>query len=469
MKRRRAVRTIMASLAALASVVAIVMIAPGTAHAAVICEKFGSTQVQGGKYVIQNNNWGDDTTQCIPTTEQGFTVTTASHNKPTNGAPGSYPSVFAGCHYANCSAGSGLPLQASSSQFNTIQTSVSYTYPPASSGTTVYNASYDLWFDPTPRTDGQNTGAEIMIWLNRVGSIQPVGSQVGTASIAGATWDVWFGNIGWNVISYVRQSTATSINFSVNSFYSDAVNRGHAQRSWYLTSVQAGFEPWVGGVGLQVNNFTYSIGGTGGDTSPPTTPGTLSASGATSSSVNLSWGASSDNVGVAGYDVLRAPGASGGTFKVVGTPGGTSFSDSGLAPNTTYRYQVRARDAAGNTSNVSNTVAVTTTGGGTGPGGCTVSAATQNQWGNGYVIQVSVTNSGNSATSRWSVPFALPSGHQITGFWNAGVSPSTGNVTATNLGYNGSLAPSQSTSWGFQASRPSGNTQLPSLATCNAS
>src|ERR671914_2189898 len=118
MRRRRALRTALASIAALASIVAMVVIAQGTAHAAVICEKFGSTQVQGGKYVIQNNNWGDDTTQCITTTEQGFSVTTASHNKPTNGAPGSYPSVFAGCHYANCSAGSGLPLQASSSQFN---------------------------------------------------------------------------------------------------------------------------------------------------------------------------------------------------------------------------------------------------------------------------------------------------------------------------------------------------------------
>jgi hypothetical protein len=463
-------RTIVASLAAIASVVAVIMVAPGTAQAAVICEKFGSTRAQGGTYVIQNNNWGDDTTQCITTTEQGFTVTTASHNKPTNGAPGSYPSVFAGCHWANCSSGSGLPLQASSSQFNTIQTSVSYTYPPASSGTTVYNASYDLWFDPTPRTDGQNTGAEIMIWLNRVGSIQPVGSQVGTASIAGATWDVWFGNIGWNVISYVRQSTATSINFSVNSFYSDAVNRGHAQRSWYLTSVQAGFEPWVGGVGLQVNNFTYSIGGSsGGDTTPPSTPGTLSASGATSSSVNLSWGASTDNTGVAGYDVLRATGASGGTFSVVGTPSGTSFADSGLSAGTTYRYQVRARDAAGNNSNVSNTVSVTTqSGGGPGPGGCTVSVGPPNAWSTGYVVQATVTNSGSAATRGWSVPFSLPAGHQITGFWNASVSPATGSVTASNTTHNGALAPSQSTSWGFQATRPNGNTQLPALSTCNA-
>src|SRR5215475_5330424 len=89
-----------------------------------ICDQFGSTTIAGGKYVVQNNNWGDTTTQCINVTSTGFSVTSASHNKTQNGAPGSYPSVYAGCHYANCSSGSGLPLAVNSSQFGTIQTSV---------------------------------------------------------------------------------------------------------------------------------------------------------------------------------------------------------------------------------------------------------------------------------------------------------------------------------------------------------
>ncbi|HEY7483105.1 MAG TPA: cellulose binding domain-containing protein [Streptosporangiaceae bacterium] len=469
-RRRRAVRTVIASIAGLASVLAMVVVAAGTAQAAQICDKFGSTTVQGGKYVIQNNNWGDDTTQCITTTDQGFTVTTASHNKPTNGAPGSYPSIYAGCHYANCSTGSGLPMQASSSQFGSVQTSVSMSYP----GSGTYDAAYDIWFDPTPRTDGQNTGAEVMIWLNHTGAIQPVGSRQATVSLAGGTWDVWFGNSGWNVISYVRTSATSSINFPVNTFYSDAVSRGYAQRSWYMTSVQAGFEPWVGGTGLAVNTFSYSTTGGGGggtDTSPPSTPGTLTASGTTSSSVNLSWGASTDNVGVTGYDVLRASGASGGTFSQVGTASGTSFTGSGLSANTTYRYQVRARDAAGNTSPVSNTVTVTTSSGGGGGGGagCSVTASTQSQWSNGYVIQVTVTNSGSAATSGWTVPFTLPSGHTIAGAWSASVSPSSGAVTARNMSYNGTLGPNQSASWGFQATRPNGDTGLPTISSCTAS
>ncbi|MER6826463.1 cellulose binding domain-containing protein [Streptosporangium sp. NPDC000563] len=220
-----------------------------------ICEKDGATVIQNGKYHVQNNNWSDDTEQCVNVTGLGFSVTEASHDRATDGAPGSYPSIFAGCHRGRCTSGSGLPMRISDSRFNGIQTSVHMTYP--SGG--VYNASYDIWLDPAPRTDGQNTGAEITVWLNRVGPIQPIGSRVGTVSLAGASWEVWYGNVGWNVISYVRSSATASIGFAVSTFVDDAISRGHVQRSWYLTSVQAGFEPWVGQTGLAVNNFSYGI------------------------------------------------------------------------------------------------------------------------------------------------------------------------------------------------------------------
>ncbi|MGI5153968.1 GH12 family glycosyl hydrolase domain-containing protein [Microbispora sp. CA-102843] len=250
-------RMITAGLAMLGSVAASLVVGQAAHADTAICEKYGSTTIQG-KYVVMNNNWGDDTQQCINVTSTGFSVTQASHNKAQNGAPGAYPAVYAGCHYANCSSGSGLPLQVSNSQFNTVQTSVSMTYP----GSGVYDAAYDIWFDPTARKDGQNTGAELMVWLNHTGSIQPVGSKVGTVNLAGATWDVWYGNSGWNVVSYVRTSPTNSLSFAVRTFFDDMVSRGYGQRSWYLTSVQAGFEPWVGGTGLAVNNFSYSIGGT---------------------------------------------------------------------------------------------------------------------------------------------------------------------------------------------------------------
>jgi endoglucanase len=96
------------------------------------------------------------------------------------------------------------------------------------------------------------------------------------------------------------------------------------------------------------------------DNQPPTAPTGLTTGAVTQNSVALNWNASSDNIGVSGYEVLRAPGATGGTFAVVGQTSTPSLTNTGLTANTTYRYQVRARDAAGNTSAVSNTVQVTT-------------------------------------------------------------------------------------------------------------
>lgn len=247
-------RVIQSAVCTVVLVAASLVAGTSPASAAVVCAKFGSTTIQNGRYVVQNNVWGANTTQCVNSTANGFQITRSDHNKATGGAPAAYPSVFFGCHWGNCSAGSGLPQQASSGGFSGIRTNISYTY--INSGT--WNASYDIWFDPTPRTNGQVTGAEIMIWLNRRGSVQPVGSRVATASIAGATWDIWFGNIGWNVVSYVRTSASATASFAVNDFLSNAISRGYAQRSWYLTSIQAGFEPWVGGAGMAVNSFSVT-------------------------------------------------------------------------------------------------------------------------------------------------------------------------------------------------------------------
>jgi hypothetical protein len=228
-----------------------------------ICAQYGSTSIDSGRYIVQNNRWGTSATQCINVTSTGFSVIQADGSNATNGAPKSYPSVYYGCHYGNCSSGTILPLQATASGFSGISTGVGMSYP--SAGT--WDAAYDIWFDPTARTNGQDTGAEVMVWLNHQGTIQPVGSQVATVSLNGATWNVWEGNIGWNVVSYVRQSSTGSMNSSVSSFFNDAVSRGYASTSWYLTSIQAGFEPWVSGVGLTVNSFsvtTPSGGGGGG-------------------------------------------------------------------------------------------------------------------------------------------------------------------------------------------------------------
>jgi hypothetical protein len=223
----------------------------------VICDQFGSTASPDGRYIVQNNRWGTSTQQCITVGASGFTLSTSNANVPTNGAPASYPSIYWGCHYANCTPGFS-PVQSNSAAFGGISTSVAMTYPASGQ----WDAAYDIWFDPTARRDGQNTGAEIMVWLNHAGAPQPVGSRVATVSLAGGTWDVWEGNIGWNVVSYVRTAGTGSVSFPVSTFFNDAVSRGYAQTAWYLTSIQAGFEPWTDGTGLAVTSFAVSTGGT---------------------------------------------------------------------------------------------------------------------------------------------------------------------------------------------------------------
>src|SRR2546425_418414 len=79
------------------------------------------------------------------------------------------------------------------------------------------------------------------------------------------------------------------------------------------------------------------------DTTPPSVPTSLSASAVSSSQINLSWTASTDNVGVAGYTISR------GGSQIATTPL-TSYSDMGLSPSIAYVYQVSAFDAAGNVS-----------------------------------------------------------------------------------------------------------------------
>ncbi|MER7279680.1 cellulose binding domain-containing protein [Dactylosporangium sp. NPDC000244] len=100
------------------------------------------------------------------------------------------------------------------------------------------------------------------------------------------------------------------------------------------------------------------------DTQAPSAPASLRVTATTSSSVDLAWNASTDNVGVTGYDIYR-----GGTLAASVT--GTSGTVSGLSASTAYTFTVKARDAAGNASAASNSVSATTQAGGGGGGGGT--------------------------------------------------------------------------------------------------
>jgi len=95
---------------------------------------------------------------------------------------------------------------------------------------------------------------------------------------------------------------------------------------------------------------------------PPTVPGNLTATPSSPSKIGLSWSASTDSGGsnLAGYKIERCMGSGCSDFTQIGTSTATNYTDTGLNGDTTYSYQVRAYDNAGNNSGYSNTDSATT-------------------------------------------------------------------------------------------------------------
>ncbi len=97
------------------------------------------------------------------------------------------------------------------------------------------------------------------------------------------------------------------------------------------------------------------------DTTPPTAPSNLTATAVSDNQINLSWTASTDNVGVTGYLIERCQGSGCTSFAQVATSTGTTYTDAGdLLGATPFTYRVRATDAAGNLSDYSNVAGATT-------------------------------------------------------------------------------------------------------------
>ncbi|MDD9376393.1 carbohydrate binding domain-containing protein [Streptomyces sp. ZAF1911] len=188
------------------------------------------------------------------------------------------------------------------------------------------------------------------------------------------------------------------------------------------TSAEVYLNGWYGQGTYYADDITLDGPGGTVDTQAPTVPGSLTATGKTSTTASLSWTASTDNVGVNGYDVYQ-----GGTK--VATSGTTSATVGGLTPSTAYAFTVRARDAAGNTSAASNTVNVTTDTGTTPPTGFKQAAPyLYLGWGN----PPSPTTVMNATGTKWfTMAFILSSGG-CNPSWD-GQRPLTGGVDQSTI------------------------------------
>ncbi|MFG2944257.1 cellulase family glycosylhydrolase [Streptomyces adustus] len=213
----------------------------------------------------------------------------------------------------------------------------------------------------------------------------------------------------------------------------------------------------------QTSKEATVYGGTSADTQAPTTPGTPAASAVTATSVTLGWTAATDNVGVAGYDVVRI---SGGTETAAAASTTNSVTVTGLTASTAYTFAVYARDAAGNRSARSATVNVTT---GSAPTGiCSVAYRIVGEWPGGFQGGITLRNTGTAAINGWKLVFAFADGQTVSNMWGGTATQSGGTVSVAPASYTSTVPAGGSVDVGFIGAKGATNT-APTAFTLNGS
>ena len=237
-------------------------------------------------------------------------------------------------------------------------------------GTTYKDTSVSASTSYSYRLRATDAAGNLSTYSNIVGATTPTPdttppSQPGTLSAAAVTqgevdlsWGASTDDVGVTGYLVERCQGASCTSFAqiaspTGTTYKDTSVSASTSYSYRLRATDAAG-----------NLSTYSniVGATTPtpDTTPPSQPGTLSAAAVTQGEVDLSWGASTDDVGVTGYLVERCQGTGCTNFTKIATPAGTSYKDTSVSPSTSYSYRVRATDAAGNLSTYSNTATALT-------------------------------------------------------------------------------------------------------------
>lgn len=218
------------------------------------------TQLDGGAYHLQANEWNSAATFTICTNGGAdFTIAASGVDVSHSGAPGAYPSVYKGCHWGYCTANSGMPVAVSTMANTAGKVTTSYSTTTVNNG--AWDDSYDIWYNRARSTNSNNSGLEMMIWLNHFGGTQPAGSAGPTVTLDGISWTVWYGGNGnGGTVSFVANNPVNSVsNLDLGPLAAYSVSRGYMQNSWFLIDVEAGFEPWTSGQGLTANSFNVTV------------------------------------------------------------------------------------------------------------------------------------------------------------------------------------------------------------------
>jgi hypothetical protein len=217
------------------------------------------------QYVAMANWWHVSNQQTVTVKGLSFTVGNPAGASSPDNDPTGFPSMFIGSYAGKTTKGSNLPKQVSA--LTNIYTVVSTNA--SSKGYTNYNVAYDVWFTaagtPLPATQYNpgTGGAFLMVWLFKPTNRQPRGSnQHPGQSVSGlpGTWDVWIDPTNPPCISYVSTTPLEKLDYDLNNFIRDAVNKSYGiTNSMYLSIIFAGFEIWGGGDGLQEKAFCANV------------------------------------------------------------------------------------------------------------------------------------------------------------------------------------------------------------------
>ena len=238
-------------------------------------------------------------------------------------------------------------------------------------------------------TDGKVNGMRSNFPFGKVGSASFTsqnGSKLGTSVSPGYSGtvfepvDAFKGDIARMVLYFVTRYETQLSGFGTGNMLGGSAFPG--LQTWELNQLLAWHiaDP-VSATEIARNNASYTYQGNRNpyidhpeyvaqiwgtpvaDTQAPTAPTNLATNNPTSNTISLSWTASTDNIGVVGYEIYK-------DGVLYATVTGTTATVSGLNPSTTYNFYVIAKDAAGNASTVSNTASGTTLAGGQPGGSC---------------------------------------------------------------------------------------------------
>jgi len=146
------------------------------------------------------------------------------------------------------------------SQLSSVPTTVQWSYDNSNINADV---SYDIFTAADINHVTYSGDYELMIWLARYGSIQPIGSQIATATVGGQTWELWYGSNGsQQTYSFVASSPIESFNGDILQFFDYlTTSQGFPASSQYLINLQFGTEPFTstGQATLTVSSWSASV------------------------------------------------------------------------------------------------------------------------------------------------------------------------------------------------------------------